>query len=293
MASELHYWLYNRCVVPLIGGVLPVRWFGPTPPDPASLTPAAQPVKLEIVAHCWHYAHLLAYQLHAVHRHTPDTVDLTYTLYFCESDRLTVDLINHYGTRGNSQVHWNWHALPEAELKRRAIGRNRSALATEADWIWFADCDLIFHEGCLASLATALRDRRDRLVYPASECITPMLDASDPVVNVDPRATPEPTIDTEAFSVSPITKAKGAFQIVHGDVARHCGYCPGIALYQQPSVHWRKTFEDTAFRQLIRDQGTAVDVRGLHRIRHKAKGRYRATGWLPKVRQTIRSLKGH
>ncbi|MEM7378157.1 MAG: glycosyltransferase family 2 protein [Pseudomonadota bacterium] len=292
MASDLHYWLYNRCVVPLIGDVLPVRWFGPVPPAPASLRPADQPVNLEIVAHCWQYAHLLAYQLQAVHRHTPDTVELTYTLYYCESDRLTVGLIDHYDRQGNPRVRWNWQALPEAELKRRAIGRNRSALSTEADWIWFADCDLIFHDGCLASLATALRGLQARLVYPASECITAMLDATDPVVNVDPVANPEPTVDTGAFAVSPITKAKGAFQIVHGDVARHCGYCPGISLYQQPSVHWRKTFEDTAFRQLIRDQGAAIDVHALHRIRHKAKGRYQPTGWLPKVRQAIRSIKG-
>ena len=87
---------------------------------------------------------------------TPETVSLTYTLYYCESDLATVRLIQHYDRMTLNHVRWNWQPLPEAELKRRAIGRNRSARLTTADWIWFADCDLIFHQGCLASLSDAV-----------------------------------------------------------------------------------------------------------------------------------------
>ncbi|MEM6988620.1 MAG: glycosyltransferase, partial [Pseudomonadota bacterium] len=175
MSSGLTYWLYNRCVVSLIGSVLPARWFGPQPPDTASLTQSGDPLRLEIVAHCWQYAHLLAYQLSSICRFTPESVQLTYTLYYCERDHATVRLIEHYANRAIQHIQWNWQPLPEAQLKRRAIGRNRSAKATEADWIWFADCDLIFHDGCLASLQSVAAGRQQRLLYPATECITALL----------------------------------------------------------------------------------------------------------------------
>jgi len=224
-----------------------------------TLAPADEPLKLEIVAHCWQYAHLLAYQLQSLVEHTPDAVQLQYTLYYCEEDTKTVELIRHYDNKAVDRIMWNWCPIARTELMRRAIGRNRSALSTTANWIWFADCDLIFHEGCLASLA---------------------------------QANPEPAIDRARFSTGTIEKAKGAFQIVHGDVARQCGYCPQLRPYQRPTPHWRKTFEDTAFRKLIQDQGTPVAITGLHRIRHQAKGRYRQGGFLSRLRGLIRTLRG-
>lgn len=292
MFSGLRYWLFNRCVVGLIGSPLPVHWFGPEPPAPETLTQPEPPLKLEIVAHCWQYAHLLAYQLNAIRKFTPETVSLTYTLYYCQSDLKTVRLIEHYNALTPSHVHWNWQALPESQLKRRAIGRNRSALTTQADWVWFTDCDLIFHDGCLASLQKSVTKLQKRMVYPASEYITPLLESSDPLVNLDPDDHPEPEIAVEDFKVSGITKAKGAFQIVHGDVARTCGYCPRLSLFQKPSLQWRKTFEDTAFRKLIADQGTAVEVHALHRIRHASKGRYRAGGRWSRLRMAVRMRRG-
>ncbi len=297
MASDLSMWLYNRCVVSLIGSVLPVRWFGPEPPPEAELTKAGEPMKIEIVAHCWQYAHMLAYQLQSVWEHTPDSVQLTYTLYYSPEDRATAALIAHYNTLKSDHLHWNWQPIEATELKRRAIGRNRSALATTANWIWFADCDLIFHRNCIASLDNTLRKRALRLAYPASECITALLPPEDAMLHVDPGVTPQPIIDPQRFSGSPIHKAKGAFQIVHGDVARQCGYCPHLGPYQRPTSHWRKTFEDTAFRKLIKDQGTPVDIVGLHRIRHQEKGRYRGGSAvariLSRVRTTIRATRGN
>lgn len=292
MASDLSIWLYNRGVVSLIGTVLPAHWFGPKPPAVDTLAPADEPLKLEIVAHCWQYAHLLAYQLQSLVEHTPDAVQLQYTLYYCEEDTKTVELIRHYDNKAVDRIMWNWCPIARTELMRRAIGRNRSALSTTANWIWFADCDLIFHEGCLASLAQAVPDSRARMVFPSSEQITDLLPSTDPMVNVDPLENPEPAIDRARFSTGTIEKAKGAFQIVHGDVARQCGYCPQLRPYQRPTPHWRKTFEDTAFRKLIQDQGTPVAITGLHRIRHQAKGRYRQGGFLSRLRGLIRTLRG-
>ena len=86
----------------------------------------------------------------------------------------------------------------------------------------------------------------------------------------------------------PRSKAKGPYQIMHGDVARACGYCEDIGLYQKPSERWRKTYEDRAFRWLIGSQGTALDVPGACQIRHVAKGRYKKDTFMSRVRMFIR-----
>ena len=43
-------------------GIVPGRWFL-KPPAPASLPARSGTLDIEIVSHCWQYAHLLAYQL--------------------------------------------------------------------------------------------------------------------------------------------------------------------------------------------------------------------------------------
>src|SRR5215207_7396175 len=42
-------------------GVVPGRWFM-MPPDPAKVKARSGRLTIEIVSHCWQYAHLLAYQ---------------------------------------------------------------------------------------------------------------------------------------------------------------------------------------------------------------------------------------
>ena len=66
----------------------------------------------------------------------------------------------------------------------------------------------------------------------------------------------------------------GSGTFVHGDVARQCGYCEQLPLYQRPAPRWAKTYEDAAYRWLLGTDGAGVDVPGVHRIRHIHKGRY-------------------
>ena len=57
-------------------------------------------------------------------------------------------------------------------------------------------------------------------------------------------------------------------------MARAVGYCSGLSHYQQPAASWCKAYEDRAFRWLLGTQGVPVDIPGVYRIRHIAKGRY-------------------
>jgi hypothetical protein len=218
----------------------------------------------------------------------PKNCHLTYTLFHAEEDVGMRELISRFSQMQIPNITWDWQVLPKAELFRRAIGRHRASLNSTADWIWFADCDLIFHEGCLDSVVTAVTGKQTGMVFPAYEGITDLLPPDHSLLNQGISDSGTIDVDTELFQRNTISKAKGAFQIVHGDVARAAGYCGSIPLYQKPSEQWRKTYEDTVFRRLIDYVGEPVDIKNLYRIRHAEKGRYAKDSRLSAFRKKLR-----
>jgi len=269
-----------------VGTLFPVSWFGPKAPAAHELSVPSGKIKLEIVSHCWQYSHMLNFQLSSLVNYVPKNIELRYTLFHSSEDHKLLELIERFDAMSIENISWNWQSIPKTHLFRRAIGRNSAALSSTADWLWFSDCDLIFHKDCLDSLATALHGRQERLVFPQQEFITDLLPAEHAMLNQNPKQNVD--IDESLFTPNAIHKAKGAFQIVHGDVARQCGYCKDMSLYQQPSRVWRKTFEDSMFRRLIESEGVPIHVNGLHRIRHQEKGRYASGTKLSRLRKNIR-----
>ena len=172
---------------------------------------------------------------------------------------------------------------------RRSIGRNNAAKNTQADWIWFTDCDIIFGEGCLDGLAEQLKGLTNTLVYPRHESTTSMLDDDNPLLKkgAEPQVV---DIDTSDFTLHSRDKAKGAFQIVHGDVSRAIGYCDQIRIYQTSASNWRKTYEDTVFRWLLGTRGDPIDIPNVFQIRHVTKGRYKKDSRISAIRSRIRHL---
>lgn len=259
------------------GGLVPARWFLPPPPEKASRTARSGHLSLEIVSHCWRYSHLLAYQLSSLVHHPPSRLSLTVTVFYAVEDEQTAALLEYFGAIQVPNVRWNWQALDQPRLFRRAIGRNLAARATDCDWIWFTDCDVVFHEGCLDGLAATLQGRRDALVFPRHEHCSAVLEPSDPVLNAAAGTPRLVDIDPSEFSAQTCDRATGPLQITHGDVARACGYCESLRVYQQPSPAWAKAHEDRAFRWLLRTPGVAIEVPGVYRIRHLSKGRYQGS----------------
>jgi len=290
MASDGSLWLANLLYTRMIGRVLPARWFGPPAPRPEALSASRDPLQLEIVSHCWQYAHLLRYQLSSLVHYPPTQLNLTYTLYHSPDDSATCALLAEFADMDVPNVTWQWRSLPTKKIMRRAIGRNDAALRSTADWIWFADCDLMFRENCLDSLAAVAPTVNTGMIFPQSEQITALLPADHELIRSFDEPNPPTLVDVDPllFHQSAIDKAKGAFQIVHGDVARASGYCKELSIYQAPTDRWRKTYEDTVFRQLIGYQGVPADIQGLYRIRHIAKGRYADKSTVTRVRKSIR-----
>lgn len=256
------------------GGWVPPSWFAPSFPSESERAAKTGALKLEIVSHCWNYAHFLVYQLSSLVQFPPTKAAVVMTVYYCDEDARTVALLRFFAQQSVPGVTWNWCPLPRQALFRRAIGRNHAALATQADWIWFTDCDLMFREGCLDGLVEQLQGRRDALVYPAVERCTSLLSNEDPMLAVDAASLQIRDVDASQFTEHRRTRATGPLQITHGDVARAIGYCRDLNYYQRPSNTWCKAYEDRAFRWLLKTQGTPLPIPGVYRIRHVFKGRY-------------------
>lgn len=271
-------------------GFLPASWFRKV--DPAKVGKARRTGKLslEIVCHCWQYGHFLTYQLSSLVKHASDKLDITMSVFYADGDESVARVLDFFEDIDVPGVTWNWRKLPKEQLFRRSIGRNIAAKSTTADWIWFTDCDILFHENCLDTLADELQGRDDVLTFPRIGLGTSLMEDDADILNQgrDGPAIREIPIEDFYPYGGPRSKAKGPYQILHGDVARACGYCEDIGLYQKPSERWRKTFEDRAFRWIIGTQGTALDVPGACQIRHVSKGRYKKDSLMSKIRMFIR-----
>lgn len=280
-------------------GWAPPHRFRPPLPDRNNRPAAVGYPSLEIVSHCWRYAHMLIYQLSSMVLHPPTTSEVVVTVFHTEEDAETMRLLDFIGSHEVPRVRWNWQPLPGEQLFRRSIGRNRAALNTRADWIWMTDCDVVFHAGCLDSLAERLRGRNDVLLYPRQEYRTALLaDTSALLTRArsmlrqdGPLSLLE--INPAEFSPHPLHRAKGEYQIIHGDVARAIGYCDRIPPLQTPAPHWCKCREDRVFRWLAGTQGIPIDVDHVYQIRHAHKGRYRSRPAWSGIRSRIRRLQSH
>ncbi|MBU2099519.1 MAG: glycosyltransferase family 2 protein, partial [Gammaproteobacteria bacterium] len=132
--------------------------------------------------------------------------------------------------------------------------------------------------------------RRDALVYPSREYCTGLLPHDAAILQPDMSKLALLDVDDSLFTGFPRSRATGPLQITHGDVARAVGYCESLAYYQRPSVTWCKAYEDRAFRWLLRSQGVPLDVPGVYRIRHVAKGRYTGSKLNTGLRSSLRRL---
>ncbi len=273
----------------VITRILPASWFRTALPKITERTAVDGFYKLEIVSHCWGYSNMLTYQLSSFVNYPPTKCALTVTVYYAKEDTKSQAVLDFFSQKKVDNVTWNFQALSKGKLFRRGIGRNLAARSTDADWLWFTDCDIIFHENCLDSLAEQLQGKQESLYYPKQERTTEMLAQDDPMLRQDS----EPQlvdIDAEGFSLHSRDKAKGAFQIVHGDVARAIGYCEKLKMFQTEDDRWRKTYEDTAFKWLISSEGIPLDIDGVFQIRHVQKGRYTKDSNVSRVRSKIRRL---
>jgi hypothetical protein len=272
------------------GGMVPAKCYVRGLPADADLRPATPPLKLEIVSHCWNYAHLLAYQLSSLLLHPPKNASVKMTVFTGSEDQDSCNMVAFFQNHAPDSLTFDLNILPKEQLFRRSIGRNQAALATEAHSIWFTDCDVLFGQGCLDGWAAAVSSRSDKLMFPDTEACTALLPDDCDLLQAGRNGPAVLHVDPARFQSRTVSRATGPLQITHGDVARAVGYCRDIAFYQQPAAKWCKAHEDRAFRWLLQTQGVPVPIPNVYRIRHVSKGRYTGNPLSNALRKRIRRL---
>jgi hypothetical protein len=233
----------------------------------------SESLKIEVVTHCYRYATLLRHQLSSlVLGPPPPGVQVTATVFHTPEDEETSRAVAWFAQQSVAGVRWNAQPLPTAELCRRSIGRNRAALATQADWVWFCDADYWFTTECWEAF-TRLGSTDARLIYPREVNGHRSHDLGDACIQRARETEGLVSVSISEFEPERMNRAIGGIQIVSGDYCRKHGYLKNSRRAQQPREVWERAVEDVWFRKELGSDGMPVDLPGVYRIRHGQAGR--------------------
>lgn len=242
--------------------------------------------KFEIVTHCWNYWRCLTLQLSSLHLDPPKETEVLISVCHTEEDVATAGRLRLFGELDwPENVTLNPVPMKKEELWRRAIGRNMCALRTQADWVWFADCDMIFYGEAIDRLMSLdlLQGDASKMVYPRYVMATSQERGDEIIYGLgddwsDLKLT-LPDMTGEDWFRKNYRAAIGGAQCVDGNVCREKGYLNNHPKWQKPAHRWRRTYEDPVFRsQCIGHKGKTVRnttvCTGIGRIRHTKRGRF-------------------
>ncbi|MDY0168639.1 MAG: hypothetical protein RBS80_18975 [Thermoguttaceae bacterium] len=230
-------------------------------------------MRLEIVTHCWNYSRLLTYQLSSLVLYPPSQLSVRMTVFHNHEDARTSKVLGFFGGIAVPNVEWHWWQVQKGLLFRRAIGRNMAALESRADWVWFTDCDQVFHKTCLDALPDQLAEQTAHLVFPKYVACSEHLDMESPLIQATSGPPRVIDINPAEFTLKLQDRAIGALQIARGETVRATGYCKDIPRFMRPASRFHRTREDVAFRRFMGTPGEPIDLPGLYRIEHRPKGR--------------------
>ena len=231
---------------------------------------------LHIVPHCYaveieSYATLLRYQLSSLVFHRPQH-EVRVTVCCMEEDQAVGRVLDDF--LSDSRINLQVLHLTRVQISRRTIGRNMVAKASQAELIWFADCDYVFGPGCLDGLVAAWNalDEWTPLLYPVSYWAHRDHETGDrAVVDACKLTHPLLAIDPTEFVLARYIKAIGGIQICPGSFCRVHGYLADSPRNHRPlDKPLSSTREDVAFRSFCLQHGPSVGLKfpNLYRLRH-------------------------
>ena len=242
---------------------------------------------VEVVSHCWNYTRALAYQISSLIQNPPLHARTRLTVVWCPDDEPTAQLVEaaQQWSLPNT-VMLNFVALPRERAVRRAIGRNAAAIETQAEVVWFADCDMLFGTGTFDELLRLfVGDTSLVLAFPKWVKATTHEDGDKLIAAVEmPIVQPLASPQTDCIKWY-YNRAIGGVQMVAGLAARKHGYLPRTAKWQTPTqpgqAIWYRTYEDTRYRAYLgkrenvhrRGKGAKIHLPNVYRIRHSERGR--------------------
>jgi hypothetical protein len=112
-------------------------------------------MKLEICIHCHSYQHRLCWMLSSILQQEGDIPDILVSVSYTpeNGNPKTREVTDFFRSQGLNILDIE---LDEKDAPNRAIPRNMRAKDTEADWILFADGDLVYHPLFFSDLKSKL-----------------------------------------------------------------------------------------------------------------------------------------
>jgi len=230
---------------------------------------------IEICIHCFRYQRRLTWMLSSIFQQKGDVPNIIVNISHTDNDGTptTEEVCNFFRSKGLNIVETK---VTEKEVSNRAVARNRQSTATTADWILFADSDMVYSEyffdDLQKKLKTILKDvelvmgadryslndqfcidyfEKDKTVYP---CI---------IENVGKIAAEFPVKRKCGSGIAP-----GNFQLISGKVLKD--KCKG-KITDRPGDHWRRTKGDRALRVRVGGR-VGIETKEQYHLNHDRGG---------------------
>jgi len=240
---------------------------------------------IEICSHVWAvnlpvYRTHLKFQLASLVHFADSMIDVCYTVYVSGDDHETIDYLDRAKMWLSENVEVNVQILENGSLFRRAVGRNKSALAAKARVYWFTDVDYMFGRDCLLSLMDKV-DETTCLVYPKYVKINPDHATGDKMCDTSDQEL-LPSFDDRLFIAREQKVAIGGVHIIGVDhleainpkTGKAFGYINGHRKCQpvDEAGGFRSCRCDLSFRR-EHQPAKQILVQNVFRIRHTSAGR--------------------
>jgi len=113
-------------------------------------------MKLELAVSCHQFQHRFCWMLSSLLQQRGEQPELIVNAAYIENtgDPTTADLLYFFESEGLTVKHTPYP--DKEEFQYRGLVRNRQLAETEADWIWFGDCDMVVHPDYITQLYDAL-----------------------------------------------------------------------------------------------------------------------------------------
>ena len=231
---------------------------------------------IEICIHTFRYQRRLNWMLSSLLQQKGDIPNLIINISHTDLDGepTTKEVCDFFREKGLNIVET---LVTQEEVSNRALARNKQSTATTADWILFADSDMVYAEFFFDDLQKRLKTiyKDIQLVMGADRhslddqfCIKYFEEQGNTIY---PRIIEDVAKITSEFKVKWVTgrgTCPGNFQLISGKVLKE--RCGG-KITDRPGDFWRRTKGDRALRVRVGGRQAIVTLEQYH-LNHDRKG---------------------
>jgi glycosyltransferase involved in cell wall biosynthesis len=230
---------------------------------------------IEICIHCYMYQRRLTWMLSSILQQEGDVPNIIINISHTNNDGnpTTEEVCRFFREKG---LNIKETLVTKEQISNRAIARNKQATETTADWILFADSDMVydslFFDNLQKQLKTNLKDVKmvmgaDRHSLDDKFCIQ-YFEEDQTIYPTEIKNVAEIVKTMKVKWVRGSVTAAGNFQLVSVKVIKE--KCGGLVT-GRPKDHWRATIADRALRVRV---GGRIGIKTLpmYHLNHDRQG---------------------